>query len=75
MENERTIKAEEISHYASIGPVRGNCGHKHTSPHTAVTCTLRDHRDCRALGGGDSDRQPYLVLTDGAEIYLGWTDA
>jgi len=70
---ERSIQGDEVSHYASIGSVRGDCGHKHRSPRTAMSCTARDQRACRQLPGRCySDRSTYLVLTDGTQIDIGW---
>lgn len=37
--------------YTCTGPVRGDCGHTHTTPQTAGRCCQRDDRACSKQGG------------------------
>lgn len=55
------------SHYACIGPVRGECGTKHRSREAAEAHCDKDHRAVRNLPGGTSysDRAVWLVDSEG----------
>lgn len=49
--------ARQDTRYHGIGPVRGSCGHRHTTIQAAHRCIMRDGRVCKRLGGGAySDR-------------------
>jgi hypothetical protein len=45
-------------HFYCEGPVRGNCGHKHTTRTGALRCLKDDMRSCNKQGGY-SDRSAY----------------
>lgn len=61
--------------YASIGSVRGWCGHYHRTPRRAIDCTERDHRACSALGGGAySDREIVAVEADRPRDLPSWPE-
>lgn len=51
--------------FACIGPVRGWCGHVHTSEAAAEKCCADDARGCRRQGGY-SDRRSVEVGPQGA---------
>ncbi len=41
-----------MTHYTTIGAVRGGCAHAHRTLHAAERCLVRDQRACRSLPGG-----------------------
>lgn len=45
-----------MPYYETYGSVRGCCGHRHRSLHTALSCLARDQSGC-ASQGGYSDRR------------------
>jgi hypothetical protein len=47
----KTTTATTTTVYSTIGNVRGNCGHKHTTLAGAIRCLQADQRDCRAARG------------------------
>lgn len=56
--------------YTTWGPVRGDCGHHHTTQETAFACIQRDQRGCRSQGGY-SDRALRLLEPDNLDAYDG----
>lgn len=54
--------------YTTVGPVRGECGHKHRFLHTAKQCLDRDMDGC-VFQGGYSDRR-IVVVDNGVQREL-----
>ena len=48
-----------ITHFVAYGPVRGECGHRHSTYAAAKKCAAKDQRSCR-----HSDRQVDGVWAD-----------
>ena len=58
------------SYYTTIGPVRGECGHRHKSYRNAASCVRRDNAAVK-LGYGEqaySDRRVYRLGEDGIPV-------
>lgn len=55
---------ETKAHFATIGTVRGDCGHKHLTIGDAVRCLHRDRKVCESIVGAKSysDRRVVLVI-------------
>jgi hypothetical protein len=75
------IRADDtsIARFLAYGPVRGDCGHIHTTYEGAAGCVARDQRACLRIGGGTtaySDRrvaevEPGVTVTEYLSLRIG----
>lgn len=56
------------NYWFTLGSVRGECGHRHTSVESAEKCMMRDERECKRMRGYSDRIVRYMDAENGVSV-------